>query len=236
MSRSRKIMVVILMVCVALTAIFLPLEEILHGTQQWAEANRSTALYLVAAAVFIGILLMLPASLMFMTAGFLFGLSKGFIAVWLAGLLASTLAFLLGRSIARPSVERKIQRKTTFVAIDRAINRKGFLVVLLTRLVLVLPYPALNYSLGLTNVSLKDYLLGTNIGMVAPMFLFVYLGTTVSNISAIISGEISLQRNEWLIGALALMAVITVVGFIIRKASIVLREELTEAPVKQPET
>jgi len=225
-----------LLAAVIITATLLPLEQLLSGIQQWTEVNPSDALYIVTAALVIGILLMLPASLMLMLAGFLFGLTKGLAAVWLAGLVASTLAFLLGRSIARPWVERKIQRKTIFIAIDRAIRRKGFLIVLLTRLVLVLPYPALNYSLGLTNVSLKDYLLGTNIGMLPPMFLFVYLGTTVSNIADIMSGEITLQRNEWLIGALALIAVVSVVAFIIRKASVVLREELTEASAERLES
>lgn len=222
-----------LLAAVIITAIFLPVEQLLSGIQQWAEANPSNAQYIITAALVIGILLMLPASLMLMLAGFLFGLAKGFAAVWLAGLVASTLAFLLGRSIARPWVERKIQRKTIFIAIDRAIRRKGFLIVLLTRLVMVLPYTALNYSLGLTNVSLKDYLLGTNIGMIPPMFLFVYLGTTVSDIAGVMSGEITLQRNEWLIGALALLAVVAVVAFIIRKASTVLREELTEASAER---
>ena len=93
--------------------------------------------------------------------------------------------------------------------------------VLLTRLVMVLPYPALNYTLGLTNVSLKDYVLGTNTGMVIPFFLFVYLGTTASNIAAIMSGQISLERNEWIAGLLGLVAVIAIVGLIIRKASAV---------------
>lgn len=235
MKHSRASLALALLAAVILTAVFLPVEELLSGAQQWTEANQSTALYFATGALVIGILLMLPASLMLMLAGFLFGLARGFAIVWIAGLVASTLAFLLGRSIARPWIERRIQRKTTFVAIDRAIRRKGFLVVLLARLVMVLPYPALNYSLGLTNVSLKDYLLGTNIGMAPPMFLFVYLGTTVSSITAIMSGDISLQRDEWVTGILALLTVVAVVAVLIRKAAAVLKEELTEASADRQE-
>ena len=164
-----------------------------------------------------------------MLAGFLFGLVQGCAVVLTANLIASTAAFWIGRSFARPWIERKIQRKATFVAIDRAIQRKGFLVVLLTRLVMVLPYPGLNYSLGLTSVSLRDYVLGTNIGSVPAFFLFVYLGTTVNDIAAIINGDISLEGREMLIGVSALLAVIFLVLLIVRIAAKVLKQELVAA-------
>jgi len=101
---------------------------------------------------------------------------------------------------------------------------------------MVLPYPATNYSLGLTNVSLKDYMLGTNIGMTPPIFLFVYLGTTVSDIAAIVNGELSLDRNEWVFGILGLTTVIAIIAFIMHKAAAVLREELTRASKERLKT
>ena len=115
------------------------------------------------------------------------------------------------------------------MAIDRAIQRKGFLVVLLTRLVMMLPYPGLNYSLGLTSVSLRDYVLGTNIGGLPAFFLFVYLGTTVSDITALINGDVSLEGREMLIGMTALFVVICLVLLIVRVAGKILKEELVAA-------
>jgi uncharacterized membrane protein YdjX (TVP38/TMEM64 family) len=225
----RALLIPLLIVAIVLTAIFLPVEQLLMEIQYWAEENESSAMFIVGMVLVFGILLMLPMSLMLMLTGFLFGLAQGFAVAWLAGLLASTLAFLIGRSLARPWLERKIHRKTIFIAIDRAIKRKGFEVVLLTRLVMVLPYPATNYSLGLTDVSLRDFILGTNIGMIPPIILFVYLGTTVSDIAAIVSGELSLDRNEWVFGLLGLAAVIAIIAFIMHKAGVVLREELNRA-------
>jgi uncharacterized membrane protein YdjX (TVP38/TMEM64 family) len=225
----RTLLPPILLLAVVLSAIFLPVEQIVTGIQNWAETNQSSAIFIVTACIILGILLLLPMSLMTMLAGFLFGLAQGFLVVWFASLVASTIAFWIGRSFARPWIERKIQRKTTFVAIDRAIQRKGFLVVLLTRLVMVLPYPALNYSLGLTNVSMKDYILATNIGGVPPFFLFVYLGTTVSNIAAIINGDVRLEGNEMLLGLTALLVVVGLVLLIVRIAGRTLKEELLAA-------
>jgi uncharacterized membrane protein YdjX (TVP38/TMEM64 family) len=225
----RTLLPPILLLAVVLSAIFLPIDQIMTGIQNWAEVNQSSAVFIVTVSIILGTLLLLPVSLMTMLAGFLFGLAQGFFVVWIASLVASTAAFWIGRSFARPWIEHKIHRKTTFVAIDRAIRRKGFLVVLLTRLVMVLPYPALNYSLGLTSVSPRDYLLATNIGGVPPFFLFVYLGTTVSDIAAIINGDVRLEGNEMLLGLTALFVVVGLVLLIVRVAGKTLKEELLAA-------
>jgi len=225
----RALLPPILFLAVVLSAIFLPVEQIMTEVQNWAETNQSSAVFIVTAGIVLGTLLLLPLSLMTMLAGFLFGLAQGFVVVWVASLVASTAAFWIGRSLARPWIERKIHRKTTFIAIDRAIRRKGFLVVLLTRLVMVLPYPALNYSLGLTSVSPRDYLLATNLGGIPSFFLFVYLGTTVSDIAAIINGNVRLEGTEMLLGLTALLVVVSLVLLIVRIAGKTLKEELLTA-------
>lgn len=226
MKFPRALLALILLLALVLSVIYLPVEQIVAEIQNWVDVNPSSAVYIITASVILGTLLLLPTSLMMMLTGFLFGLAQGFVVVWIASLVASTVAFWIGRSLARPWIERKIHRKTTFVAIDRAIQRKGFLVVLLTRLVMVLPYPALNYSLGLTSVSLRNYMLATNIGSVPPFFLFVYLGTTVSDIAAIINGDVRLEGTEMLVGLAALLVVIGLVLLIVRVAGKTLKEEL----------
>lgn len=229
MKHRRKILTLLPVVALIVLAVFLPLEQILLRIQEWAGTNPKSAAYVVGAFTVLGVVLLLPSSPLMMLAGFLFGLVKGFFVFWLAGIIASALAFWIGRTVARPWVERKLHNNGTFVAIDRAIERKGFLVVLLTRLVMVLPFPPLNYSLGLTGVSFRDYILGTNIGMAVPIFLFVYLGTTVSSVTAIIAGDALLQGRELLISVGALIIVVVTISLIIRVALRVLREELANA-------
>lgn len=229
MKSTRALLTFVVLLTLAVSAFFLPLEQILTEIHNWIESNQSSAVLIVTASIILGTLLMLPLSVMMMLAGFLFGLLQGFIVVWLSSLVASTVAFWVGRSLARKWIERKIQRNTIFMAIDRAIHRKGLLVVFLTRLVMVLPYPALNYSLGLTRVKFTDYLLATNIGSVPTFFLFVYLGTTVGDIAAIMNGDVSLEGMELMIGLLALLAVAGLVLLIVRVAGKALKEELVAA-------
>jgi uncharacterized membrane protein YdjX (TVP38/TMEM64 family) len=225
----RKLLLPALLLILVLSALLLPVESIISAIQNWAEVNESSAVLIVAACIALGTLIFLPTSLITMLAGFLFGLAPGFLVAWIGGMIASVIAFWISRSFARSWIERKIQRNTIFIAIDRAIQRKGFLVVLLTRLVMVLPYPALNYSHGLTGVSLKDYLAATAIGAIPPVFLFTYLGTTVSDIAAIINGEVRLEGADMLIGLGALAIVVGIVLVIVRVAGKILREELISA-------
>jgi len=225
--KNPRLLFIALLIAALLAALaFLPLEQMLTAIQAWVQANERFAFLTVVLFIAAGFLLMLPASVLIMLAGFLFGLWRGFAGVWIATLLASTLAFWFARTVARQWIQRKIQRKPLFNAIDRAIQRKGLPVVILTRLVMILPYPGLNYMLGLTGVRFRDYLAGTMIGMIPPLFLFVFLGTTAGNISAIMRGEVSLERNQLLIVILAAVAVVILVGWIIRMAGRVLKEEL----------
>jgi uncharacterized membrane protein YdjX (TVP38/TMEM64 family) len=177
----------------------------------------------------VGILLMLPASLMMMLTGFLFGVGSGFAVVWIATLIASTAAFLIGRTLARPMVERRIAQKVSFQAIDRAIRRRGLFVVLLTRLILILPFPALNYTHGLTDVRLRDYVLGTMIGMVPVIFLFVYLGTLAANVADIINGRVTLEGGQLAAVIAGSAAVVVVAAVIVVAARRALKEEMARA-------
>jgi uncharacterized membrane protein YdjX (TVP38/TMEM64 family) len=63
-----------------------------------------------------------------------------------------------------------------FQAVERAVARRGFQIVLLLRLSPVFPFNLLNYALGLTPVRFGPYLLASWIGMLPGTLLYVYVG------------------------------------------------------------
>ena len=228
MTKWGVVLFVVLAVLVVCALVF-PLEQFLLRIQQWAVAFPALAAWIVGTAFVLGAILLLPLSPVVMLAGFLFGMVKGFALIWVTGLFASSLTFWIGRSSARPWVERKLKNRTIFIAVDRAIARKGLWVVILTRLAMVFPYGPLNYSLGLSSVRLRDYLLGTNIGMIPPFLLVVYLGTTASSIAAMVSEGIWPEGQSLLLGLLSVAIVALAATVIARSAVKVLREELAAA-------
>ncbi|NJK29674.1 MAG: TVP38/TMEM64 family protein [Acaryochloris sp. SU_5_25] len=91
------------------------------------------------AIAFIGIYILatvafFPGSILTLGAGFVFGVVQGSILVFIGATIGATLAFLLGRYVARDWVAEKIAGNPKFAALDRAIGRAGFKIVLLTRL------------------------------------------------------------------------------------------------------
>ncbi|MGL5796420.1 MAG: TVP38/TMEM64 family protein, partial [Waterburya sp.] len=109
-----------------------------------------------------------------------------------------------------------------FQAIDQAIGREGLKIVLLTRLSPIFPFNFLNYGLGITGVSLKDYVLGS-VGIIPGTIMYVYIGSLAGSI-ATIGSESQPDANpiaQWtirIIGFIATLAVTLYVTKIARKA------------------
>jgi uncharacterized membrane protein YdjX (TVP38/TMEM64 family) len=143
-----------------------------------------------AGAYVASTVVLLPASLLTLGAGFAWGPLVGVAIVSPVSVLAATGAFLLGRSLLRAQVERRIAGDPRFAAIDRAVGEHGLRLVLLLRLSPILPFNLLNYALALTRVSLRDYVVGSVIGMFPATVLYVYLGSLASDGAALLSGRL----------------------------------------------
>jgi uncharacterized membrane protein YdjX (TVP38/TMEM64 family) len=102
-----------------------------------------------------------PASLVGMAAGVLFGVADGF-AISAAGLLLGALAaFWISRSTLRAFVERVMVDTTRVRNLDAAVARDGWRLVCLLRASPLMPFVVTSYLLGLLAISLRDYMLGT---------------------------------------------------------------------------
>src|SRR5206468_12667832 len=108
-----------------------------------------------------------------------------------------------------------------FAAIDRAIGREGLKIVLLVRLSPIFPFTLLNYALGLTRVAVRDYVVGSLIGMLPGTLMYVYLGSLVTSLTELAAGRPSggaLQPAFYLGGLVATVAVALYVSRFARRA------------------
>lgn len=131
------------------------------------------AAYVVACIAFV------PASLLTLGAGALFGVVRGTIFVFIGAILGSLGAFLIARYLARDWVEARVSRDARFAAVDAAIAGQGRRVVFLLRLSPVIPFSVLNYALGLTKVRVADFVIASA-GMLPGTLLYVYTGRLAS--------------------------------------------------------
>lgn len=170
---------------------------------------------------------MVPGSLLTIGAGGLFGLWLGFAVVIAGANVGALCAFLLARTFLRERVAKWAASNPKFAALDRAIGREGFKMVLLLRLSPVFPFSLLNYLLGLTTVKTGEYVLANLIGMLPATFMIVYIAATARD--ALSAGGLGTwQIVLRVIGLLATIAVVVIVTRTARKALAQVEKENAE--------
>ncbi|KAK9813128.1 hypothetical protein WJX72_009521 [[Myrmecia] bisecta] len=155
--------------------------------------------------------LALPAIPLTMTAGVIFGVVPGTLVVSASSVAAATISFLIARYAARDKVLELAQNNPKFKAIDKAINKQGFKVVVLLRLSPLLPLALSNYLYGLTSVDLTSYVLGSWLGMLPGTIAYVIAGDYGR--SVIDNGEGGLAIAPWQV-ALGVGVTVLALGYI----------------------
>ena len=89
----------------------------------------------------------------------------------------------------------------------------AFLVIVLTRMSLIIPYNVLNYAYGLTRVPLGIYAVATAIGMLPAAALYSYLGSVADDVAAIMAGETEMGAGgkALMIGGVVLLVIAVVI-------------------------
>jgi len=173
----------------------------------------------------LAVVFLVPASVLTLAAGAIFGVAKGVALVFVAATLGACLAFAVSRGVARGWVERRIAGDARFAAIDRAVGREGRRIVFLLRLSPLVPFVLLNYALGLTRVPFVDYALAC-VGMLPGTLLYVYYGSAAGLAAAAAAGAARERTTaEWTLFAVGLVATIVATTIVTRIA----RRALAEA-------
>lgn len=228
-SRWRWPLLAVLLLAVAMALVFLPLRQYAEALLPAIQGLGFWGYLVVIGAYVLAALFFVPGSLLTLAAGFLFGLVAGSVVVSIGATLGAAAAFLAGRYLARERIEKKITTNHKFHAIDRAVGREGFKIVLLTRLTPVFPYNVLNYAFGLTGVSFRRYILASWIGMIPGTVLYVYLGSTAKDLAQVFSGHVEGGTAQGAIKILGLVATVLVTILITRIARRSLREAVPQS-------
>ncbi len=218
-------------------AIFSQLQMQLVNLVEWINGLGAIAPIIFILAYIVITVSFLPASVVTLGAGFVFGVIKGSLLVFIGAMLGATAAFLIGRFVARDWIAQKVAGKPFFSALDNAIAQEGLKLIFLIRLSPAFPFNLLNYALGLTKVSLSDYVLGTT-GIIPGTIMYVYLGSLISDIATLGAGETpSNPVISWIIKILIFVTVVAISLYIAKIARKALKEAVpdTEAPVSDPE-
>ena len=202
--------------------------DVLAVVLQWTRDLGAVGAVVFGVAYALVTVLMMPGSILTMGAGLLFGVLWGTVTVSIASTTGAAMAFLVGRFVARDWVASKVSGRPKFQAIDRAVGRQGFKIVLLTRLSPIFPFNLLNYAYGLTGVKFWSYVLASWIGMLPGTLMYVYFGSLARNVAAVATGR-EKTTIDYVFYGIGLVVTVAVVVLVTRVAGNALKSELPEA-------
>ena len=156
----------------------------------------------------IAVMALVPAAPMTIVAGAWYGVVGGTALALTGATIGATGAFLTARYGGRAFVARRLAVlpiSRQLEAIERAVTARGRSIVLLLRLSPIVPFNFLNYALGLTPITLRDFLIAS-IGMIPGAIMYAYAGK-VAGIAVALAGKAQVPRDTsyyaLLVGGLA---------------------------------
>jgi len=150
------------------------LDRLLDAAGLWAPA----AFVVFYAA---GVCLFVPGSLLTGIGAAIFGPYLGFVYVWIGAMIGASGAFYIGRTLGREFAAGLVGGRLK--KYDDAIGRNGFATVLYLRLV-YFPFTPMNFGMGLTKVTFRDYISGTGLGILVGTFIFTFFIGTLRDVWA----------------------------------------------------
>ncbi|XAR58528.1 hypothetical protein NMG60_11013959 [Bertholletia excelsa] len=228
-SAFRVALFLLLLAGIAVAFTTLPAEKTLKDFLLWVKLDLGPWGPLALAIAYIPLtILAVPASILSLGGGYLFGLPVGFLADSLGATIGATAAFLLGKSIGRSYVISKLNNYPKFQAVAIAIQRSGFKIVLLLRLAPLLPFNLLNYFLAVTPIHLGEYILASWLGMMPITFALVYIGTTLKDLSDVTNGWPGVSMTHWVFAALGFVVSVILMVYTTKVAKDSLDKALAE--------
>lgn len=112
-------------------------------------------------------------------AGIGYGALLGSVYVLLGHLIGAAVAFLLAQRFGRPVLLRVVPRKA-LASVDAIASQLGVRLLVLMRLLPLFDFKVVSYASGLTEMRLRDYMLGTLLGITLPVFGMVAVGAELT--------------------------------------------------------
>lgn len=128
----------------------------------------------------VAVVAFLPATPLTLLAGLVFGAVWGTLWAWIGATLGATLAFLVGRYAARGLVDSWKADNERVRKLDEEVEKHGWRMLLITRLVPVFPFSLQNYVYGLTKIGLGTYVLLTAVCIVPGAAVYTFAGGSLA--------------------------------------------------------
>jgi phospholipase D1/2 len=179
----RGAAVVLILLGLAATWRWTPLAEwiTMDTVNAWAAFLResSSAPLLVMAAYLVGSLVLVPVTSLIVVTALIFGPFLGFLYAFAGCLLGAMLTYgvgaFFGKDLVRHFAGPRLNR------FSKRLARHGVLAVITVRVIPVAPFTIVNMMAGVSHIRLRDFLLGTVLGMGPGIFALTFFTSQLEN-------------------------------------------------------
>lgn len=122
----------------------------------------------------------LPVTPFTIAGGFIFGHFYGLLLSLIGTLLSAVLTFSLSRYLFRDQIKRWL--KGRYGGADQKFESSGIFMIAAARVIPIIPFDAVSYIAGISDVTFADYVIGSLIGEFPGAFILTMLGSNLGRI------------------------------------------------------
>lgn len=178
-------------------------DRVEHFLDSISKAGAGGFIVVVVFLVLIAFSGFLPASLIGVVSGSLYGLLNGFLVSTLATILGAWVSFAISRSLFQKVFERLFIRRAGIRQFSDEVVKGGWRFVCLLRMSPIMPFAFTSYALGLSKISARDYMLGT-IASLPALFGYVCVGWFARH--SISARAVNVGYLQWMIFGVGIAA------------------------------
>ena len=170
--------------------------QALQDLLEWVQEHPTGGPFAISCGYIVCELFFVPGSILTIGSGFALkqaygstwkAWSIGVIAVFVGAYISAIICMLLGRFVFRELAQKLANKYPMVEALDKALETEGLKLMLLMRLCPLIPFSPLNYIMGITSVSFRDYCIGL-VSITPATCVYVFIGTTLSSLYEAIHG------------------------------------------------
>jgi uncharacterized membrane protein YdjX (TVP38/TMEM64 family) len=136
---------------------------------------------LTVAAFVVGGLIVFPVLVLIAATAAALGPWLGFATAMTGVLLSALLLFAIGRFLGRERLQRLLGRRAA--RIQERVVGKGILAVVVIRMIPIAPFSLVNVAAGASTLPLRDFMVGTLLGMMPGILAMAVLGAQIADLA-----------------------------------------------------
>lgn len=149
------------------------LEQVIRLIRSWGVAAPLMSVLLMITQAIVA---PIPAFVVTAANGMVFGSFWGALISWIGALMGALTSFFIARLFGNVALRKIVRNQKTVEFIRHAGEKRGFYVILISRLLPFISFDIISYMAGLSGIRLWAFISGTALGMLPATLVYTYIG------------------------------------------------------------